>query len=237
MSQTLLLLAPFLTLEAIITSPAVVQESTGRRILWVRSQFDLLPQVTNTTPLVHGMSSSLAQASLMGTPDTTNWAPNRRRFFAMMHPVTESLLLVRTSSSGMGVGFITVPKLYAMYRIPSNGHLCLIMERLDAETLEALWPVLDKAEKSIVCGRLKDVFTTIRRIPIPQSQFYGSVERSPVPHHLFYSPDSDSAICGPFESESRLNAALVRKLRAIWAENKKHSFKADFYRTETWTPS
>ncbi len=26
-----------------------------------------------------------------------------------------------------------VPKLYAMYRMPSNGHLCLIMERLEGE--------------------------------------------------------------------------------------------------------
>lgn len=103
------------------------------------------------------------------------------------------------------------------------------MERLDGESLGALWPVLDNAEKSTICGKLKDIFTTIRKIPIPQPQFYGSVERGPVPHHLFYSADSDSAICGPFKSESGFNAALVRRLRVIWATKEKHSFKADFY--------
>ncbi|KAH6704235.1 kinase-like domain-containing protein [Leptodontidium sp. 2 PMI_412] len=125
--------------------------------------------------------------------------------------------------------FITVPKLYAMYRLPSNGHLCLVMERLDGESLEAMWPVLDDDEKSTVCDKLKDVFATIRKIPMPYPNFYGSVEKGPMPHHLFHSADADPAICGPFDSESEFNAALVRRLRAIWAENGKHSFKADFY--------
>jgi aminoglycoside phosphotransferase (APT) family kinase protein len=125
--------------------------------------------------------------------------------------------------------FITVPKLYAMYCIPSNGHLCLIMERLDGESLEAMWRVLDNDEKSAVCGKLKEVFATIRKIPVPYPNFYGSVERGPVPHHLFYSADADPAIRGPFDSESEFNTALVRRLREIWAMNDKHSFKADFY--------
>ncbi|KAL5315722.1 hypothetical protein ACEPPN_016592 [Leptodophora sp. 'Broadleaf-Isolate-01'] len=125
--------------------------------------------------------------------------------------------------------FITVPKLYAMYRMPSNGHLCLIMERLDGESLETMWPVLDNDEKSTVCGKLKDVFAAIFRIPMPYPNFYGSVERGPVPHHLFHSADGDKAICGPFGSEKEFNAALVRRLRAIWAANGEHSFKADFY--------
>ena len=117
------------------------------------------------------------------------------------------------------------PKLYAMYRIPSSGHLCLIMERLDGESLEVMWPVLDTDEKSAVCGKLKDVFTAIRKIPIP----YGSVGKGPVPHHVFHSADTEPVICAPFDSGSKFNAALVRRLRAIWAANEKHSFKADFY--------
>lgn len=83
--------------------------------------------------------------------------------------------------------------------------------------------------KSAVCGTLKDDLAAIRRIPVPYHSFYGSVERGPVPHHLFHSADSDPAICGPFDSESAFNAALVRRLRAIWTANGKHSFKADFY--------
>jgi aminoglycoside phosphotransferase (APT) family kinase protein len=99
------------------------------------------------------------------------------------------------------------------------------MERLDGESLEVMWPVLDTDEKSAVCGKLKDVFTAIRKIPIP----YGSVGKGPVPHHVFHSADTEPVICAPFDSGSKFNAALVRRLRAIWAANEKHSFKADFY--------
>lgn len=122
--------------------------------------------------------------------------------------------------------FVTVPKLYAMYYM-SNGHLCLIMERLNGGSLEVMWPELDEDEKSAICGKLKDVFAAIRKIPPPS--FYGTVDKGPVPHHLFHSAKGDPAICGPFDSESEFNAALVKKLRVIWAANLKHSFKADFY--------
>ncbi|KAG4438323.1 hypothetical protein IFR05_006210 [Cadophora sp. M221] len=125
--------------------------------------------------------------------------------------------------------FVTVPKLYAMYRMLSSSHLCLIMEKLDGESLEAMWPELDNNEKSTVCGKLKDVLAAIREIPLPYPNFYGSVERGPVPHHLLYSADADKAICGPFDSENEFNVALVKRLRSIWAGNGKHSFKADFY--------
>ena len=123
--------------------------------------------------------------------------------------------------------FVSVPKLYAMYHIPSNGHLCLIMERLEGESLEAVWPALDEDEKSAICGTLKDVFGAIRKVLPPR--FYGSIERGPVPHHLFYSAEGDTAVCGPFDSEHEFNAGLVKRLRAIWAANGRHSFKADFY--------
>lgn len=122
---------------------------------------------------------------------------------------------------------VTGPKLYAMFRMASTGHLCLIMQRLSGESLETMWPTLDEDGKTTICRKLKEFFATIRRIPSPG--FYGSVERGSMPHHLFYSAEGDRSICGPFTSELELNAAFVKKLREIWATNGKHSFKADFY--------
>lgn len=122
---------------------------------------------------------------------------------------------------------VTVPKLYAMFRMASTGHLCLIMQRLSGESLETMWPILDEDGKTTICRKLKEFFATIRRIPSPG--FYGSVERGPMPHHLFHSAEGDGSICGPFTSELELHAAFVKKLRDIWATNGKHSFKADFY--------
>jgi hypothetical protein len=125
------------------------------------------------------------------------------------------------------VDTVHVPKLYAMYRMSSNGHLCLIMERLEGELLEAVWPTLGEDEKSAICDALKDVVGAIRKVHHPG--FYGSVGRGPVPYHLFHSAEGDTAICGPFNSESEFNAGFVGRLRAIWATNMRHSFKADFY--------
>jgi hypothetical protein len=120
-----------------------------------------------------------------------------------------------------------VPKLYAMYRITSTGHICLIMQRIPGESLEHIWPALQEAEKSDICARLNEIFLSIRNVPAPQ--FYGSVDNGKFHHYLFYSPVSDQEICGPFNSESQFNAALVKRLRSDWAQMKKHSFKADFY--------
>jgi aminoglycoside phosphotransferase (APT) family kinase protein len=122
---------------------------------------------------------------------------------------------------------VAVPKLYAMYRIAANGHLCLIMERVQGESLEEMWPTLGENEKSALCRQLREMFQTIRDIRCPN--FYGSVEKGLVPHHLFHSRDGDRAICGPFDSEHDFNAGLVRKLQVVWAENGRHSYKADFY--------
>ena len=77
---------------------------------------------------------------------------------------------------------IHVPMLYAMYRMPSNGHLCLIMERLEGELLESLWPTLGEDDKSVICSALKNAISAIRKVHHPG--FYGSVARGPVPYHL-----------------------------------------------------
>jgi hypothetical protein len=80
---------------------------------------------------------------------------------------------------------------------------------------------------SRILQALKDVIGAIPKVHHPG--FYGSVGRGPVRHHLFHSAEGDTAICGPFNSESEFNAGLVRRLNGIWAANTRHSFKADFY--------
>jgi hypothetical protein len=121
----------------------------------------------------------------------------------------------------------SLPKLYAMYRIPSTGHVCLIMQRMPGVPLDQLWPTLEDSEKSVICAKLNGIITSIRSIPAPP--FYGSIDHGQFRHYLFYSPDVDKEICGPFDSEDHFNAALVKRLRSDWAQMEKHSYKADFY--------
>jgi hypothetical protein len=68
---------------------------------------------------------------------------------------------------------LVVPRLYAIYRLASTGHLCLVMQRLSSGTLELVWSELDEVEKSGVRARLKDAierflrlgFTAVLRVP------------------------------------------------------------------------
>jgi aminoglycoside phosphotransferase (APT) family kinase protein len=109
--------------------------------------------------------------------------------------------------------FLVVPILYAMYHLPSKGHMCLVMQRLPGDTLEHSWSGLDEDEKSEICTRLKSAIDDLRAIPT--TGFYGGVGRTCIPYHLFWDPDQQKEICGPFDSEGQFNAALLRKLRDI----------------------
>lgn len=121
----------------------------------------------------------------------------------------------------------SLPKLYAMYRIPSTGHVCLIMQRMPGMSLDQLWPTLNNLEKSDICAKLNDIITSIRSIPAPP--LYGSVLQGRFHHYLLYSPDYNKEMCGPFDSEEQFNAALVKRIRSAWEDMGKHSFRADFY--------
>ncbi|KAF2867737.1 hypothetical protein BDV95DRAFT_631086 [Massariosphaeria phaeospora] len=99
---------------------------------------------------------------------------------------------------------LTVPRLYAMWRMPSSGHLCLVMERIPGENLESAWPTLTNDEKSAIFAKLKTGIDHIRSIPSPG--FYGDSQ-------------GNKDTCGPFKSSSEFNAALIKKLRTIYAGN------------------
>jgi hypothetical protein len=123
---------------------------------------------------------------------------------------------------------LAVPKLYAMYHL-STGHLCLIMERLPGEPLEALWPSLKEEEKTAICNKLRDAFDSLRKLPSPG--YYGGIGRTRIPDHLFNDREGDKAICGPFNSGTEFTAGLVLKLSRISEANHGYlNFKVDFYR-------
>jgi hypothetical protein len=102
---------------------------------------------------------------------------------------------------------LTVPRLYAMWRMPSSGHLCLVMERIEGEQLESPWPTLTSEEKSVICAKVKTSIDCLRTIPSPG--FFGGVGRTNLPYHGQGSKD----VCGPFENNSEFNAALANQSR------------------------
>lgn len=63
----------------------------------------------------------------------------------------------------------------------------------------------------------------------PESSFYGSLERGPIPYFLFNSMEANTTITGPFVNEYDFIQGLVRNLRTIDERNHRDSYKADFY--------
>jgi len=123
---------------------------------------------------------------------------------------------------------LKVPRLYAMWRTPSSGHLCLVMERIVGEALESAWPTLTSMEKSVICAKLKTSIHHLRTIPLPG--FFGGVGLTKLPYHLFWEVQGNKDVCGPFQNNSEFNAALVNKLRMIYTGNvNRISAKANFY--------
>ncbi|OJD09676.1 hypothetical protein ACJ73_10153 [Blastomyces percursus] len=98
---------------------------------------------------------------------------------------------------------ISIPKL--------NWLVIPFMERLRGVSLENIWAELTEDEKSTICGKLKTIFDTVHDIAPPN--FYGTITKGPIPHHLFYNREKDPDICGPFASEFAFNRSFVKNLR------------------------
>lgn len=119
---------------------------------------------------------------------------------------------------------IPAPRLYAMW-IEPDGTFYLVMEYLQGDTLQSLWPNLKGSEKDLILSKSKVVFNQIRAFPSPG--FFGDVNRSHLPHRLFYTPDYDQKISGPFESERDMVLGLISKLRLKAEGTERRSYLAD----------
>lgn len=105
---------------------------------------------------------------------------------------------------------IPAPKLYAMWR---EGEECfLVMEFLAGETLDTLWSTLGDADKDAVAEELREIFLVLHSFP--SSGFFGDVTKGPIPYHLFWDPDDDPEVTGPFDAASDMINGLAKKSRA-----------------------
>ena len=119
------------------------------------------------------------------------------------------------------------PRLYAMYY--DNNDLFIVMERIKGRTLDLLWPNLSDDEKVSITHGLRRTFDRMREAPAPTPMFLGSVDRGPLPHHIFWDPDHDRKFCGPFDNELDFNSAMLAQYQRIQEENQLPLYKQAFY--------
>ncbi|EKJ69270.1 hypothetical protein FPSE_10523 [Fusarium pseudograminearum CS3096] len=101
---------------------------------------------------------------------------------------------------------VLAPRLYAMYREASSGHVYLIMERLAGHDLESLWPTLEPQDKSSIATQLRSILTQIRSISPPS--LFGGVCGGGIPDTIFETNVPDSRINGPFRTSSEVASAI-----------------------------
>ena len=114
---------------------------------------------------------------------------------------------------------IPVPRVFALF--PNDGTNFIVMERIQGQTLQAAWNTFGEQTKQEIISQLKRYMEQLRNVQSPAG--YCSLGDQPLFHPMFSDPSNDYS--GPFDSEAKLNDALVRKCRASEALNK----KAEYY--------
>ncbi|OWT42296.1 phosphotransferase enzyme family protein [Pochonia chlamydosporia 170] len=123
-----------------------------------------------------------------------------------------------------------VPEVYALYSKNEASGIVhyIVMERITGDTLDTIWDGFDSAKKTEIAAKLRSYLDKIRCLPSPG--YFGCIGRRQFEDSMFWTaPDnniSNSAISGPFESESLLNSALIQK----YIYNSGLNHKAAFYR-------
>jgi hypothetical protein len=118
------------------------------------------------------------------------------------------------------------PLLYAMWK-EEDGTLFIVMQRLRGETLLSMWPSLQESEKDHILDKTRAIISQIRAMP--HKGFFGAVDRTHMPDHIFYWPKYPPHICGPFTTERHLVQGLISKSRANAHDNRRYSHLADFF--------
>lgn len=104
-----------------------------------------------------------------------------------------------------------VPKVYADFYHAETGQTFIIMEHLEGETLESLWPSLNSAERKAVCVQIREIMKKVRALPEPG--YIGSVHRQPCQDGVFFIFErQDPMIHGPFASEEDMVEGMLRKM-------------------------
>ena len=115
---------------------------------------------------------------------------------------------------------VPVPQVFALYH--EGGKNFIVMEKIHGQTLQATWHTFGDGDKKEIISHLRGYVEQIRNIQSPYG-YYWSLGKRPLLHSMFASPSDDYN--GPFDSEAKLNDAMVRKCRASEVLNK----KAEYY--------
>ncbi|KIW14196.1 hypothetical protein PV08_06977 [Exophiala spinifera] len=98
-------------------------------------------------------------------------------------------------------GAVRLPRVYAFFEDAADECTYIIMEKIQGQTLKALWPSLDDARKDRICRQIKASVTELRAMPSPTGGYCAPGNR---PLRVGLYPD-----VGPVDTEAEFNDALL----------------------------
>ncbi|KAJ6444888.1 dipeptidyl aminopeptidase [Purpureocillium lavendulum] len=139
----------------------------------------------------------------------------------------ENMLFVRRQ-----IQAVSTPEVFALFSVQdADGQQqvnYIVMGNVIGDRLDAIWPSLGSPQKERIARQLRLQIDALRTLPSPG--YFGCIGRRPFEDSMFWTaPESDrhdGTISGPFETESELNDAFIKK----YLYNSGLEHKAAFYR-------
>ncbi|KAI9698051.1 MAG: hypothetical protein M1836_004404 [Candelina mexicana] len=128
----------------------------------------------------------------------------------------EVMLFIQQATS------VPVPRIYALFKDSESHKAYIVMERIAGESLDLEWSLLSHVQKDVIADKLRAALDEMRKLQSPGG--YCSLSQRPLPDNVFWT--GDNTIAGPFQTETELNDAMIRK----YLFNNLPQGKADFYK-------
>lgn len=130
----------------------------------------------------------------------------------------ETMLFIQQATS------VPVPRVYALFKDAKSHKAYIVMERIAGESLDSEWPLLSPSQKNIIAHKLRAGIDEMRKLSSPGG--YCSLGARPLLDSVFWTGDTADPIAGPFQTETELNDAMVKK----YIFNGLPQEKANFYK-------
>jgi aminoglycoside phosphotransferase (APT) family kinase protein len=108
---------------------------------------------------------------------------------------------------------VPVPRVFAAFSEIETKMNFIVMEFVPGRTLEALLPTLSAEEKVEINIQVKNAIDELRKLQAPN--YIGGVNRQPLNNAIFWVPDHDPAISGPFATEAEMNEGMLQHLEQL----------------------
>lgn len=98
---------------------------------------------------------------------------------------------------------IPIPEVYDAYTDDETGRVCIIMEKVEGQTLNEAWPGYNDADKETVIQQLREYFNELRSL---KSSIISCTDGSPCDDQYF---DDNIGGYGPYSTEEDFNQGLI----------------------------